>query len=153
MANFDLEQFLPYRLYQATENTSQSFRAVYKSRYGLTRIEWRVLFNVGQYGPISANEIVVKTYLDKTNISRAVQKLVEEKFIKRSADPADRRRQALELTVRGKKIVAQLSKLAEEHNRKIVEVIGERRLTVFVEILSEIEAAEFSDTDRNQKTR
>jgi DNA-binding MarR family transcriptional regulator len=142
-AVFDLEQFLPYRLYQATENSSQGFREVYKQLYGLTRAEWRVLFNVGQYGPISANEIVQRTYLDKTKISRAVQKLVEQKWLRRSNDLADRRRQALELTARGKKVMSHLIKLAEEHNARIVEIIGENRLAEFLNVLGKIEAADF----------
>lgn len=140
---FDLEQFLPYRLYQATENSSQAFREVYKHLFGLTRAEWRVLFNVGQYGPISANEIVQRTYMDKTKISRAVQKLVERKWLKRSNDIEDRRRQALELTARGRKVLSHLIELAEEHNAKIVEIIGESRAAEFLVVLAKIEAAEF----------
>lgn len=141
---FDLEKFLPYRLYQATENSSQGFREVYAQLYGLTRAEWRVLFNVGQFGPISSNEIVQRTYMDKTKISRSVQKLVERKWLRRSDDLEDRRKHALELTARGKKVLADLGNLAEQHNAEIVEIIGKERLPEFLETLSRIEAAKFA---------
>ena len=139
---FDLEKFLPYRLYQATENSSQGFRTVYARLFGITRAEWRVLFNVGQYGPISANEIAQRTYMDKTKISRSVQKLVERKWLKRSDDIEDRRRHALELSASGKKVLADLIVLAEEHNRQIEEIIGKDRLPEFLDNLAKIEAAE-----------
>ena len=149
---FDLELFLPYRLYQATESSSQSFREVYQTRFGITRAEWRVLFNVGQYGPISAQEIVERTYLDKTKISRAVQKLVERKWLKRSSDLADRRRQALELTARGRKLVDELSAHAEQHNQAIIAVIGQRKFEDLLKTLEEIEKAKFDQTAAEKKT-
>jgi DNA-binding MarR family transcriptional regulator len=69
--------------------------------------------------------------------------LVEQKWLRRSNDLADRRRQALELTARGKKVMSHLIKLAEEHNARIVEIIGENRLAEFLNVLGKIEAADF----------
>lgn len=148
---FDLESFLPYRLYQATERTSQAFRDVYQARYGITRSEWRVLFNVGQYAPITAQEIVERTYLDKTNISRAVQKHVERQWVKRSNDLADRRRQALELTAKGRKVVADISAHAEAHNNAIVEKIGPEKFRHLLETLALIEDVDFGTPEQKEK--
>ncbi|MEX2081804.1 MAG: MarR family transcriptional regulator, partial [Dehalococcoidia bacterium] len=52
-----LERFLPYRLNRAAEAVSQRFAAVYRSRYGLTRPEWRTLATVGQMEPTTATAI------------------------------------------------------------------------------------------------
>ena len=142
---FDLEAFIPYRLYQATEYSSQRFREVYTSLYGITRAEWRVLFNVGQYGPISAQEIVERTHLDKTKISRAVQKLVEKKWLTRSSDLADRRRNALKLTAKGKVVFGKLMSHAAEYNNEIVAVIGERKFRDLLAILEKIEQIDFEE--------
>ncbi|MEO0972255.1 MAG: MarR family winged helix-turn-helix transcriptional regulator [Pseudomonadota bacterium] len=151
---FDLEMFIPYRLYQATENASQAFRAVYSELYGLSRAEWRVLFNVAQYGPISAQEIVQRTYLDKTRISRAVQKLIENKWLKRRNDPSDRRRQTLELAARGRTVVDELSVLAEQHNRKIIDIIGAEKARELLAVLEQIETTEFKfDADDARRQR
>lgn len=140
---FDLEKFLPYRLYQATENSSQTFRDIYQQKHGLTRAEWRVMFNIGQYGPISAKEIVQRTYMDKTKISRAVQNLVERKLVKRSGDLKDRRKHTLELSARGSRMFANLSELAAEHNARIAKVVGEDRVEEFLDVLAQIESAQF----------
>ena len=118
---FDLEEFLPYRLYQAAEKASQNFRLVYTAGYGITRAEWRVLFNVGLYGPISSQQIVERTSLEKSKISRAVQRLVVRGWLARGDDREDRRRHALELTPEGTEVLAALTRQAEQHNRHIID--------------------------------
>lgn len=143
MSDFDLEHFIPYRLYQAMENSSQSFSHVYKTEYGLTRAEWRVLFNIGLYSPITARDIVDRTYIDKTKVSRAVQKLVAKNWVTKSGDTEDRRRQTLQLTGEGKRILKKLSDRAVEHNSFISSVIEENDLDHFLNILRKIETLRF----------
>ena len=123
---FDLENFLPYRLYQAAEQTSQAFYSYYKDRYGLGRSEWRVLFNIGQYGPISAVEISRRSNLEKTKISRAVQKLEEREWLRRVYKADDRRRHNLELTDDGRKAFEDLVALAATFDAEIRASIGSR---------------------------
>ena len=55
--DFDLQYFLPYLLNQAAEEASIAFQKVYKSRYGMLRTEWRVLFHLGRYGAMTATDI------------------------------------------------------------------------------------------------
>lgn len=126
--DFDLELFLPYRLYQAAEKTSQAFHAHYREKYDLSRTEWRVLFNVGQYGPISAVDISKRSNLEKTKISRSVQRLEEREWLRRIFLVTDRRRHQLELTKKGLKVFRELAKLAEEFNNHYAELLGDGRL-------------------------
>lgn len=139
---FNLEEFLPYRLYQATERTSQKFREIYTSTYQITRVEWRVLFNVGLYGPISSQEIVDRTVLDKSKVSRAVQRLVVRGWLTREGNTQDRRRKALGLTDEGSKVLAELTERAERHNAAIVSAIGPDRAEELLGLLRQIEALE-----------
>ncbi|MXP26693.1 MarR family transcriptional regulator [Altererythrobacter indicus] len=137
---FNLEEFLPYRLYQATERSSQKFPEIYTAKYDITRVEWRVLFNVGLYGPINSQEIVERTVLDKSKVSRAVQKLVVRGWLTRDGDKVDRRRKALQLTVEGEEILAELSARAERHNAAIIREIGSDRVEELLGLLRKIEA-------------
>ena len=50
IADFDLEQFLPFRLNRAAEFVALRFAAAYKAEYGLTRPEWRTLAALGAAG-------------------------------------------------------------------------------------------------------
>lgn len=140
MANFDLEDFLPYRLHQAAELASRRFWRSYKGKYGLTRPEWRVLFNVGQYGPISANEISQRAYLHKTKISRAVAKLEQRRWLRRSEDLADRRRQPLELTPSGRQALDDLRKMASEYDDWLIEAVGRSKAKSLIRTLRAIES-------------
>lgn len=139
---FNLEEFLPYRLYQATERTSQKFREIYTATYDITRVEWRVLFNVGLYGPINSQEIVERTVLDKSKVSRAVQKLVVRGWLTRDGDTQDRRRKALGLTDEGRVVLAELSERAASHNAAIIREIGPAKAEELVGLLRKIEAME-----------
>ncbi len=137
--NFDLENFLPYRLYQAAEQTSQAFYQCYRETYGLGRTEWRVLFNVGQYGPLSAVEISKRSNLEKTKISRAVQRLQERGWLRRIYLESDRRRHELELTKAGVKVFRELSKMAANFNQQLEDVVGRARAQALIEELQELE--------------
>ena len=79
--DFDLQNFLPYLLNQAAEESSLAFQQVYKDRYGMLRTEWRVLFHLGLYGRLTAKDIGARSKMHKTKISRAVQRLEERRFL------------------------------------------------------------------------
>lgn len=98
---FDLQTFLPYLLSQAAEESSLAFQQVYKNKYGMLRTEWRVLFHLGAFGEMTASNIVTRARIHKTKISRAVQKLVEKRFVTRERSDNDRRQELLRLTPAG----------------------------------------------------
>jgi DNA-binding MarR family transcriptional regulator len=117
---FELQQFLPYLLNQAAEAASMSFQTHYKQRYGMLRTEWRVLFHLGVYGPLTATEIGQRARIHKTKISRAVAALEERRFLTRARSVHDRRQEMLELTAAGRAAYADLLKVAEDHDRALV---------------------------------
>jgi DNA-binding MarR family transcriptional regulator len=98
---FDLETFLPYLLNQAAEATSRSFQQIYKSTYGLTRTQWRVLANLGKFGAMTARDICDISHIEKTKVSRAVAALEAQGYLSRQIDPRDRRAEILTLTDHG----------------------------------------------------
>ena len=71
--DFALQDFLPYLLNRAAEESSLGFQKHYKNRYGMLRTEWRVLFHLGNYGEMTAKEIGSRAKIHKTKISRTQQ--------------------------------------------------------------------------------
>ena len=69
--DFDLQNFLPYLLNQAAEESSLAFQNIYKDRYGMLRTEWRVLFHLGVFGRLAAQEICERPPMHKTKNHRA----------------------------------------------------------------------------------
>lgn len=117
--DFDLQDFLPYLLNQAAEASSMAFQKIYKGRYGMLRTEWRVLFHLGIYGRMTANEIGRRSNMHKTKISRAVAKLEERRFLTRERDGGDRRMEMLELTQTGLSAYRELREVAMAYDDQL----------------------------------
>lgn len=116
---FDLQNFLPYLLNMAAEESSLAFQTAYKDRYGMLRTEWRVLFHLGRYGRMTAREIGQRARMHKTKISRAVAKLEARRFLTRERDADDRRLEYLELTGAGRKAYEDLSAIALRYDSEL----------------------------------
>ncbi|WP_375257102.1 MarR family winged helix-turn-helix transcriptional regulator [Citreimonas sp.] len=120
MGEFSLDNFVPYLLNQAAEQTSLEFSAVYRDHYAMLRTEWRVLFHLGHYGPMTATEIGRLSRMHKTKISRSVKALKEKRFIATSEVPGDRRRETLSLLPAGRRAFDDLVGIAERHNARLL---------------------------------
>ena len=118
-SEFALQDFLPYLLNQAAEESSLAFQKAYKNRYGMLRTEWRVLFHLGMYNRMTARDISQRAKIHKTKISRAVAKLAERRWVSRSRDESDRRAEHLELTAAGRGVYDDLRKQARAYDQKL----------------------------------
>jgi len=117
--DFDLQNFLPYLLNQAAEESSLAFQQVYKGRYGMLRTEWRVLFHLGIYGEMTAKDIGARARIHKTKVSRAVSKLEQRRFLTRNRDENDRRVEHLDLTAAGRAAYRDLHSVADTYDQKL----------------------------------
>jgi DNA-binding MarR family transcriptional regulator len=120
---FPLQQFLPYLLNQAAEESSLEFQKAYKDRYGMLRTEWRVLFHLGIYGRMTAKEIGQRSKMHKTKISRAVQRLAQRRYLTRTQDEHDRRLEHLDLTPAGRTAYLDLRGIAVKYDETLSQVL------------------------------
>jgi len=119
--DFSLQDFLPFLLNRAAEDSSLEFQAHYKNRYGMLRNEWRVLFHLGIFGQMTAKEIGGRARIHKTKISRAVAKLATRRFVSRSRDEKDRRSEHLCLTPAGEAAYRDLRDQAQSYDAQLAE--------------------------------
>jgi DNA-binding MarR family transcriptional regulator len=117
--DFDLRDFLPYLLNLAAEEASLGFQALYKSRYGMLRTEWRVVFHLGRYGAMTATEVCTRSRIHKTKVSRAVAKLEARRFLRRQVSKLDRRAEVLTLTDAGRAAYSDLQAQAQAYEAKL----------------------------------
>ena len=94
---FELQNFLPYRLSLLTNTVSQGIAGSYRESFDISITEWRILAVLGRYPGLTASEVVNKTAMDKVAISRGVKSLMSRKLLKRRTDPNDRRRRRYDL--------------------------------------------------------
>lgn len=69
--------------------------------------EWRLLAFLHENGRSVAGEIASRTWMDKAQISRVLEALVERGLVSREADPLHRQRQLVALTAKGRRLHAQ----------------------------------------------
>jgi DNA-binding MarR family transcriptional regulator len=136
--SFDLRDFTPYLLNQAAEATGMRFKSFYKSKYGMLRTEWRVLFHLGFYGDMTAKEICDRAGLHKTKVSRAVSALAQKRFLDRNEMPEDRRHEQLSLTAQGQRAFQDLVGDAQAFDDQLATVLKDEDLTQFKRILAKL---------------
>ncbi len=138
MSQFSLRDFLPYLLNQAAEEASLSFQKVYKGRYGMLRAEWRVLFYLGNHGPMTASAISVDAKTHKTKISRAVSALEAKRFLTRERQSGDRRNETLSLTAAGEAAYQDLMAEAERYEAKLIADLDPNEVTILRQALKKL---------------
>ncbi len=132
---FELADFLPYLLNQAAEAASLEFQKIYKDRYGMLRTDWRVLFHLGTYGPMTAKEIVSRAKIHKTKISRAVTRLESSRFLTRSRDKSDKRFETLSLTKTGTAAYHDLRDAAAAYDRRLTQGFSSDQIGILRQLL------------------
>lgn len=136
--DFDIKDFLPYLLAQAAEQASVEFQHFYKTKYGMLRTEWRVLFHLGRYGDMTAKDICDRARLHKTKVSRAVSALQSKRFLTREQQEKDRRHETLCLTRAGLRAYADLSAEAQKFDRKMTDGFTAKEAEVLRRCLTRI---------------
>jgi len=76
-----------------------------EERYGLVRPEYVVLYALHLQDGIAAKDVVASAGFPKNTISRAIQKLLRRRLIRRAPDARDRRSYVLRLTPEGRRIL------------------------------------------------
>jgi DNA-binding MarR family transcriptional regulator len=94
----------------------QRHTAIFTSRMveGLTQTQFAALAKLYEVGPCSQNHLGRLNYLDAATIKGVVDRLGARGFVTALADPKDRRRRAVALTERGRKVTEAAMKIAAE---------------------------------------
>jgi len=118
-----LEEFLPYRLNVCASLVSQALSRIYAERYKIGAPEWRVLVTLGQFGMMTAKAIGNHSHMHKTKVSRAVALLERRKLVTRRVNRADLREAFLSLTAAGRDIYDELTPIALDFARQLMETV------------------------------
>lgn len=108
LPDFDLSAFLPYRLSVAAQRTSAGLAQHYRDRHGISGPEWRVLVHLSVSGEVSVGDLGTRINLEKSKVSRATTRLADDGLITKTVNEADRRLVSLQLTERGRALMADL---------------------------------------------
>ena len=135
-----LERYLPYRLSILSNRVSMIIANAYKDKFGLSITEWRIMAVLGEYPGASADEVSNKTQIEKSMISRAVQKLLGRNLVVRHVDVQDRRRQNLELTSTGMEVYQQIVPISYDYEDRLLECLSENEIKQLNTIINKLNA-------------
>ena len=96
---------LPIVLLRARERLMGPIRGLL-SDLGLTEQQWRVLRVLDEGGPMEPTRISEQACLLLPSLTRILQKLEEKTLIRRQQDKSDRRRQIVQISPRGARLIA-----------------------------------------------
>lgn len=136
----ELENFIPYRLAVLSNFVSSSIADIYSERFNISIMEWRVIAVLGNYQPLSANQICEYTNMDKVQVSRAVSSLTRSGRVLRKTDKNDRRKSQLRLAAKGMKVYQQIVPLALERERQLLSPFNAKEIKEFDQLLKKLEA-------------
>lgn len=106
-----------------------------ETRFGLARPEFAALYSVGLKEGVAAKNIVASAGLPKNTLSRAIQKLLQRRLLKRETDCDDLRSFVLHLTPAGRAIfdetmpvmvqqqTTMLARLSDAEQRQLCELM------------------------------
>lgn len=98
---FRIENWLPYEFSLVANRVSSTLARMYKERYGLSVVGWRILAILNNEAPLSAKQVSERTDLNAVNVSRAVAHLAELGMVRRSTNAQDYRQVILRPSKKG----------------------------------------------------
>src|SRR5690349_3026266 len=118
-----VDDYLPALLAQAHFLISREFHAIVRTR-GFTVSEWRVLASLAGSGPVSIGKLAQTVVMKQPTVTRVLDRQEARGEVRRIAHKTDRRVTLVAITPKGNRLVAQLIKLAREHEQKVLEPFG-----------------------------
>ena len=108
----------------AAARVSRRFAKRYRTEFGLSIPEWRVLAHLAQSGAVSVREIQVRVEMDKSKVSRAAARLESAGLVAKRANAADRRLLDLTLTDAGRAVMARILPVASAWQAEVLATLG-----------------------------
>ena len=133
-----LDRFLPYRLSILSNRISGIVAETYRDKFALSITEWRIMAVLGEYPGASADEVSLKIQIEKSIVSRALQKLLARHLVGREVDGSDRRRQNLTLSKTGLEIYQQVVPVSYDYEERLQECFSEQEREVFDSLIDRL---------------
>ena len=150
----NLERFLPYRISILSNHLSAIIAQTYKNKFALSITEWRIMAVLGEYAGSSAEEVSIKTQVEKSIVSRSLSKLLKRSLVSRTVDENDRRRQNLTLTATGEDIYNQIVPVSYAYEDRLLECFNQQERAIFDGLIDRLyQHASMIDSERLRESK
>ena len=138
--SFDLQKFFPYLVRVFYSDVTSAISSVYQSEYDMTPAEWRSMVIIGPDNKLTANDIVVRSSMDKVAVSRALARMQRNGWVATHANPSDRRSKLLSLSATGKAIYQELIPQVLGVEKQLLAGISPQQQQQFIDTMARIRA-------------
>lgn len=94
-----------------------------KSEFGIIRAEYLLLLCLSHFPVLTAQDVSRLTGRPRNSISRAVNRMLREGYIKRIPDPDDGRQAKLSIRAAGRKLHSEVAAFLVNHQEKVLGVL------------------------------
>jgi DNA-binding MarR family transcriptional regulator len=112
---------------------------IYLKPYNITTEQWSVLRTLSESDETSQKELSQRSDKDQATLTKILDLLVKHELVERLPNPADRRSFLIKITVKGGKIVNEVTPYLEKIYLKITHEISEEELVKYREVLLSLE--------------
>jgi DNA-binding MarR family transcriptional regulator len=109
-----------------------------EGRYGVTRLEWRLVAALVESGPMSPSALAERAGIDPGRVSLALRRLVAKALVERHAAGADRRRASVAVTSSGRRLYDSLWPELAAINRRLMSALNDEEAEVLDRCLSKL---------------
>ena len=136
----DLGDYLPYLANRVGNIIADQFGASALSRHGLSIAMWRVMAVLAANGSQRQIDLADLTSIDSSTLSRMVTRLVRMRLVTRTRSTKSNREVAVELSAKGKALVAELIPIARDYEAIAIAGLSREELDVLKSCLRRIYA-------------
>lgn len=133
-----LDRFLTYRLHVLNKMTDRVTDELYQRETRLSLSDCRCIAAIGHFVPLSINDLATHANLDKSQASRAAQKLVVRNIVSRTPRANDNRGVDLVLTKTGQTIYRQIIQIATQRNDDVFSCLSKEERELFSGLLDRL---------------
>ena len=99
-----------------------------------------ILLYLNKYPELNQKEIAKLVFKDTASMTRMINLMVKNKYLKRSINEQDRRRYKIEITSKGKEILVKLSLIISDNRNKSLNRITQKEIQQLENILNKIKS-------------
>ncbi|TSH93134.1 MarR family transcriptional regulator [Verticiella sediminum] len=115
--------YLAALLAQASQLISAEFHQVVRA-HGVSVPEWRVLASLAGSGEMSIGGLAQLSVTKQPTLTRMLDRIAAKGYVERVSHDTDRRVTLVRITEKGERTVADLIRLAKEHEQRVLEPFG-----------------------------
>ncbi len=133
-----LDRFFTYRLHRINKISDKTSALAYPAALGITLGEGRCLAAIGQFEPMSVQDLATLANLDKANASRAADALARQGLVEKGPNAQDGRSLVLRLTPSGRRTWRKTIAFIEQRNQDIFGALSASERKAFDKALDKV---------------